>query len=248
MNKRVNDEFLKPLKDRPDLTPKLHFKQNLKHQLLEEPLQNTNKKKLGKLIPNFLTVALLFIMIFSVHNLIKENPESISLGLNQNEQINKKEDIPTNFSEEEVTPSNPIKETTPVDYPLAENEFKVYNDFSKDLNEAHLKKLNPISIAKLYVKAQLEGRHDVSYALYTNRKDFILWTKEEDAEISQDHRGTIEQILELYKNIENGKFIQTSDYEGYIEYFPDPNSDVKSGFKMIRNENGIWQVSFTPIQ
>lgn len=237
MNKRVDDAFLQPLKNRPGLTH-LKFKQNLKKKLLEEAFQNKNSRKYKHFIPNLLTAALLFLSIYIIQDVIRENLENDVASHHGRKQVQKKDNIR----------SNSTKEKNSTDFTLTEDEIKAYNNFSKDLNEKHLENLNPISIAKLYVKADLEERYNVTYALYTDRQDFILWTKEEDENIPTSHRGTIEQKQEIYKNIEKGKFVQTSDFEGYIEYQSNEISETKSGFKMVKNENGIWQVSFNPIQ
>jgi len=84
--------------------------------------------------------------------------------------------------------------------------------------------------------------------LYTDRKDRIQWSKEENDNIPVSDRATKKQILTQFKNFETGVFIKTSDYEGYIEFEVDIESEVKSGFQKIQNEDGIWQVAFMPIQ
>lgn len=129
---------------------------------------------------------------------------------------------------------------------LSAKELEVYNLFQKDLNEQHLKELEPISIAKLYVQSQLDKKYDVTYALYTDREEFVQWTKEDDDKMPNTDRGSIEQVLKTFKGIESGEFVQTSDFRGYIEY--QPNQESKSGFQMIKDDDGIWNVSFLPIQ
>ena len=62
---------------------------------------------------------------------------------------------------------------------------------------SHLKGLEPITIAKLYVQAGIDKKYDVKYALYTDREELVLWTKEEDEEIPDNHRTTNEQILKI---------------------------------------------------
>ena len=130
-------------------------------------------------------------------------------------------------------------------FELSNEEENVYNDFQKDLNLEHLRRLEPISIAKLYVKSIVDKKNDVQYALYTDREEYILWSKEDDKKIPDSDRGSIEQVVKQFKNIDKGQFIQTNDYEGYIEY---DSGEGKSGFSMIKNEDGIWQVAFLPIQ
>ncbi|MRX73728.1 RNA polymerase subunit sigma [Bacillus lacus] len=133
------------------------------------------------------------------------------------------------------------------DFTLTEEEIKAYRSFSKNLNEQHLKGLNPLSVAKLYVQANLDQRFDVTYALYTDRQEHILWTKEENENLPD---SDIENTQRIFKNIEKGEFIQTSDFEGYIKYYKDDSKSPEAmmGFSMIKNENGIWQVGFMPIQ
>nr|MBC9203939.1 RNA polymerase subunit sigma [Paenibacillus sp. PL91] len=138
--------------------------------------------------------------------------------------------------------------TLSLDFKLSFKEQEVYNNFQKDLNEQYLKELEPISIAKLYVQASLDYNNDVVYALYTDKKGHIQWTKEEDEKIPNSDRGIKEQILKTFNKIENGKFVQTSDFEGYIEYLSSEDTESKYGFKMIKDDDGIWNVSFQPIQ
>ncbi|MFJ8064630.1 RNA polymerase subunit sigma [Psychrobacillus sp. NPDC096426] len=130
-------------------------------------------------------------------------------------------------------------------FELSAKEAEVYSNFQKDLDLKHLSELEPISIAKLYVKAGFDKKYDVEYALYTDREGYVQWSKEEDEKIPESHRGSEEQIIKQFKNIDKGTFVQTSDYEGYIEY---DLGERTNGFQMIKNVNGVWQVSFMPIQ
>ncbi|MBY6038036.1 RNA polymerase subunit sigma [Fictibacillus nanhaiensis] len=131
---------------------------------------------------------------------------------------------------------------------LTTEEKAILEKLKEDLNENHLRNLSPISIAKIYVEANLQRRNDVVYALYTDQKDLIRWTKDEDENIPDSDRGSTEQIIKQFNNLENGKFIQTNNNEGYIEFLVSPDADAKSGFKMVKDEDGIWNVAFMPIQ
>jgi hypothetical protein len=137
---------------------------------------------------------------------------------------------------------------TEAEFALTDEEQVVYNKFLQDLDENHLKDLSPKSIAKLYVQSRLDRRNDATYALYTDREGFVQWTKEEDESFLEEDRGTIEQIRKVFKNLENGVFIQTGEFEGYIEYWESKDAEAKSGFRMIKDEDGIWNVGFMPIQ
>ncbi len=134
-------------------------------------------------------------------------------------------------------------------FTLTDDEMFVYKQFSQDLNESHLKDLPPISIAKLYVQASLENRKDVVYALYTDRPDYIRMTKEEFMNIPEADNGTYEKTLQIFNGIQNGEFIQQNEIKGYIKY---DNGDKRgngfNGFQMVKDEDGIWNVGFNPIQ
>lgn len=133
-------------------------------------------------------------------------------------------------------------------FTLTPEEEVIYQKFLLDLDEQHLQGLNPVSIAKLYVQAQLDKRYDAVYALYTDREGYVRWTKEEDERIPESDRGTITQALTTFNHIDSGNFIPDGKHNGYIEYETSKNADAKSGFKMIKDEDGIWNVAFMPIQ
>lgn len=156
-----------------------------------------------------------------------------------------------NNSEEQVSEKLTTKKESVVvheELPVVElspDEEERYISFAKDLNLEHLEGLEPKSVAKMYVQAVLDKNYNVQYALYTDREEVVQWSKEEDQSIPVSHRGTNEQNRKLFNNIDKGEFIQTSDDEGYIKY---DSGEGISGFQMIKNEDGIWQVAFMPIQ
>jgi len=84
--------------------------------------------------------------------------------------------------------SSTLAPNSSYDFKLSAKEQEVYNKFQKDINEQHLKGLEPISIDKLYVQAQLDVRDDVVYALYTDRDGHVQWTKEEVEKTADSHR------------------------------------------------------------
>lgn len=138
------------------------------------------------------------------------------------------------------------KETKEWNLTLTPEEEAVYQEFSQDPREEHLHGLSPISIAKIYVQATLDERDDLVYEMYTDRAGYVQWTKEEDEKFPKADRGTKENILRVYKGIENGKFIQTGDTDGYIKY--DNGSEGGMGFQMVKDEDGYWSVGFMPTQ
>ncbi|WP_225228676.1 hypothetical protein [Bacillus sp. PS06] len=134
-------------------------------------------------------------------------------------------------------PSSPEVKT----FELSDIEKEAYHLFQTDLDLKHLDGLEPISIAKLYVQAGFDKKYDVEYALYTDREGYVQWSKEDHEEIPEAHRASEEHYINLFNTIDKGTFILTSEHTGYIK------NDL-NGFSMVKNEDGIWQVSFMPIQ
>ncbi|MFD0590968.1 RNA polymerase subunit sigma [Paenibacillus sp. GCM10027627] len=130
---------------------------------------------------------------------------------------------------------------------LSIDEYEAYASFQNDLDEQKLKDLEPISVAKMYVLARWDQNHKAAYALYTDKSGHVQWTKEEDEQIPESDRGTKVQIYKQFNGIDQGEFVQTSDFEGYIEFQPTVGEE-KAGFQMIKDDDGIWNVSFQPLQ
>lgn len=136
-------------------------------------------------------------------------------------------------------------------FTLNDIEERAYTSFKEDYDVTTLRGLEPMSIAKLYVYASYYQEYDVQYALYTDRTDYVLWSAEEDRDIPSSDRETQEQIITKFRNLDKGTFIQTSEHEGYIEFYrtgDSSNSEEMAGFSMVKNEDGIWQVAFMPLQ
>ena len=135
---------------------------------------------------------------------------------------------------------------------LTESEQQIYNDLLQKLDKQKLNGLEPMSVAKLYVQAGYDQQDDLQYFLYTTREGHVQWSKEEHDQFSKkdeklyDAKTQLENAKRVFQNIEQGIFIETSDYEGYIKYEKDGDKDA--GFQMVQDEDGIWKVAFMPIQ
>ncbi|MEH7885665.1 hypothetical protein V7654_15300 [Bacillus sp. JJ1609] len=130
-------------------------------------------------------------------------------------------------------------------FQLTEAEKTAYNWFKLDHDFDSLKKLSPISIAKLYVQSGIDGDAETEYALYTTRPEYVMWSKEEHIKFSDSDRTTAAQKLSALGGIQDGKFVETSDFEGYISF---ENANGSQGFRMIKDPDGIWKVAFMAIQ
>ncbi|MGA9225692.1 MAG: hypothetical protein WB217_05040 [Mesobacillus sp.] len=130
-------------------------------------------------------------------------------------------------------------------FQLTEEEKTAYNWFKLDHDLNNLKNISPISIAKLYVQAGIDGDAETEYALYTTRPEYVMWSKEEHIKFSENDQTTASQMLAALGGIQDGKFVKTSDFEGYISF---ENANGSQGFRMIKDPDGIWKVAFMAIQ
>ncbi len=133
-----------------------------------------------------------------------------------------------------------------LNFKLTEEESEAYERFALDHNNEYLKGLSPISIAKLYIQAQLDSDYHTKYALYTSREDHQMWTLEEELEKAEGDMLSTGALLDSLGWVQEGEFIVDDGISGHIE-FTDEYGNVR-GFNMIRDEDGIWKVTFLPIQ
>lgn len=128
---------------------------------------------------------------------------------------------------------------------LTPHEEVAYQNFKKDLDLEHLRGLEPMSIAKLYLRAGFEEEFEVEYALYTDRENYIQWSLEEHLNMSKYDSPYKYNTINIFNGLIKGEFIQLSDYEGVINFTLDGEP---MSFGMLQNEDGIWQVRYMPLQ
>ncbi|VXB72134.1 conserved hypothetical protein [Bacillus sp. 349Y] len=233
-HKNTDFDFLTPLKNRPGLTPLHKVKGEIKERIAA--MENRNGKT--HLIPILLTAVLLLTGSYYLMGIIMKNQPSHDAG-EPTHQVPQKEDAGEELEE------SPIKVAPLV---LTDEESEAYASFSENLDQEILRSLSPMSIAKIYVQAILDEKDEVRYELYTDRPDYIMWTKEEDEQFPKQDKGNRRLTEEAYNHLAEGEFVETGEDEGYIKYYRSKDPDSMMGFNLIRNENGIWQVAFMPIQ
>ncbi|MEK5440648.1 hypothetical protein [Fredinandcohnia sp. FSL W7-1320] len=131
------------------------------------------------------------------------------------------------------------------DLELNEVERVAYEEFKLEHDLEAIRTLEPISVAKLYLQANADGDQETSYALYTTREEYVMWSKEEDKKYWEKETRNPESYKEPFYGLGSGTFHQTNEYQGYIS-FRNQNGDM--GFQMVKDENGVWKVAFMPIQ
>ncbi|MFC3212366.1 hypothetical protein [Planomicrobium okeanokoites] len=179
----------------------------------------------------------------------QEPIESLVPPVPEDSEANKeKEDA---AKEEENTPNEEENETADDGvFELTPEEMAAYENFSADFDTAHLKDLDPVSVAKLYVWAGYNQNYEVEYELLTDREESIMWSKEEHLAIPAEDKSSPDEVFKVFNNIEDGEFIQREEHRGYIRYYPTEARDPEAtrGFQMRQNEDGVWQVGFMALQ
>lgn len=128
---------------------------------------------------------------------------------------------------------------------MTEQEMAAYEAFKKEREAIALAGLTPISIARLYLLANIEGDDALQYAFYTEREESIAWSYEEQLKFPAFDRLSLDEAVELIEAVSSGTFVETGDGVGYIAF---TMKGLEQGFQMLKNEEGIWQVAFMPMQ
>lgn len=126
---------------------------------------------------------------------------------------------------------------------LNKEEELYYKEYKKEKDENVLAKLEPIMIAKFYINAEIEKDYDTAYSLYIGNeiKENKISKDEYIKSTSEIKEETRDEIINELKNLENGKFVQVDDSNGYIEY---GDNDHKKAFNMQKNQRDIWNINY----
>lgn len=151
--------------------------------------------------------------------------------------------IDTLYAERESTV---LEEANPnaANFELTAEEREVYEKLKVEFDTQLLIGLSPITVAKLYVQAQLDEDKEFQYELYTDRDDMMPIDREEFLNDEMGHSSP-EQIRETLFGIQDGTFHDRGD-SGYISYTNLYGQEW--GFQMVKEVDGSWAVSFMPIQ
>ncbi|PKH12197.1 hypothetical protein [Planomicrobium sp. MB-3u-38] len=177
----------------------------------------------------------------------QEPIESLVPPVPEDSEANKeKEDA---AKEEENTPNEEENETADDGvFELTPEEMGAYENFSADFDTAHLKDLDPVSVAKLYVWAGYNQNYEVEYELLTDREESIMWSKEEHLAMPNEHRAKPEDSIIFFRNIDDGEFHTADGLSGGVSFRHADGPEGKASMNMIQNEDGVWQVGFMALQ
>ncbi|RLQ90066.1 hypothetical protein [Planomicrobium sp. Y74] len=214
-------------------------------------------------VPRSLSVVFSLVLIVSVayllNSILNENPVQQGNPDGAEQQTPQQEPVESvvppvleNPEADEETEVVPIEEESEIAadgvFELTPEELAAYENYSADFDTAHLKDLDPISVAKLYVWAGYNQNYEVEYELFTDREEYIMWSKEEHLAIPDEHRAKPEDSIIFFRNIDAGEFYTGDDPFGGVSFRHADGPEGKARMNMIQNVDGIWQVGFIPLQ
>lgn len=130
-----------------------------------------------------------------------------------------------------------------------ESEKALYKKFKKDYDIEILRDMSPFVLARLYLYSYYLEDYETAYHFLTTREDQQRWSLQAHLEYGRRESKVFGDsslyYLQLAEAISNGKFIITDATSGYIQFTL--NGEMQ-GFQLVENEDGIWQVTFSPMQ
>lgn len=131
-------------------------------------------------------------------------------------------------------------------------EQEKYEEFKSSYIDDVLVGLKPISICKMYLHASLVKDYETEYELYTTNEAYVLWSKEEDNKIPNEHRL---QEFDVYKDIydvgiifsESNSEQATITWKSKNGYVDEKLGAITYGFSLVK-DGDVWKVNFLPMQ
>ena len=125
-----------------------------------------------------------------------------------------------------------------------DQEIEAYHALTNSNNIEALKGLTPITIARLYWLAVAEGNRELEYRLNYKDENDMQWSYEEHLNIPIFDITPPSQAMTYANEINRGTFIEQGVNSGSIEF----SSNHNALFNMKKNKDGIWLVTFMPMQ
>ncbi len=197
-------------------------------------IKNINKR---------LVAGTLFMLVFAVSCRVKPEPTpSPSPTPTSNVQTIITDD---GVEVEYVTSGEAVEKNYDDVFSLTEDEKALYEKYIETGDLNIFKDVSQISIAKIYFQCGLDMNWEREYDLYA--KQSMPITKEEYGELVLEEPladgERLYKIDEMLCYADQGKFVQTDEDHGYVEFTDRSKMDFK--FYMIQ-EDGIWLVRVNP--
>lgn len=136
-------------------------------------------------------------------------------------------------------------------FELSIEEKALYDGFKASHNLELFRNIDPISIAKIYVVAEMQQDFAMYKALFTtvdNRETKEIRKYIEHAQLVREAYFTkeIERLHSAgaFAGLEAGTFTEQSEDTGIITFFS-PMTGSETTITMRKNDKGIWQPAFT---
>ncbi len=252
--KLLNKQFDKYISSKPVFTEvdKTKIRAKIRQQKFET-------RTSFPLLPRLLTFALFAIGFIYLGNFIlnelssSQHDAAAPTPTEQIRTVDEGEDAeqePTEFKPPEVTEEYVVEDVN-LQHLSKEEQF-IYQEFTENLDDEGLKGLDPLTIAKLYFHAGMTGEYETEYELYIQDEDYVLWSKEEHIEIPEDHRKKEWDEISSNTNVTVTIWDDnraTLSWESNKEELIDADGDrFMYSFSLIKNSEGVWKVSFLPMQ
>lgn len=135
-------------------------------------------------------------------------------------------------------------------FELEKGELKIYNQFKENYDEEVLRDVEPLTICKMYFYARYNEDYETEYELLIKDEEYVGWTKEEHMTFTHNYDRT--EFYDEFKNVED---LQVSFHENtsdvnwkYGDELDSNGNEIRRGFLLVKNSNGIWKVHFMPMQ
>lgn len=137
-------------------------------------------------------------------------------------------------------------------FSLNEEEVEIYELLKSNLSTSVLKDVSPFSIARIHIQARIDGELEVEYIMFSDvgrektLEEWIVLHEMENNQIINNKDYLITKANENYSLLGKGMFIEDTENHGRI-VFRNIFGDSMS-FKLIKNDDSIWEVAFNPIE
>ncbi|WP_052344311.1 S26 family signal peptidase [Bacillus ndiopicus] len=136
-------------------------------------------------------------------------------------------------------------------FELNTEEKALYEAFKASHNLELLRNIAPLTIAKIYIVAEMEQEYSMYKALFTTIDDEETREVRDYIKKAQPVREAyftkeIEQLgaAKVFAGLETGEFIQQSEDYGTITFFSSIDG-METRVTMRKNDKGIWQPAFS---
>ncbi|WLR50391.1 hypothetical protein LC040_14130 [Bacillus tianshenii] len=129
--------------------------------------------------------------------------------------------------------------------PLGDDLSSVYREFASSKDEAKLKGLSPLDVMRLYVHAEEINDIETKYALYMHGNNYYVPAKDEYmSSVNEVPSVDWKSINEQIDSIDT----ESIDEQTRVVKIILTEEQEPKYFRLLKNDQGIWKVSWLPMQ